>query len=595
LAGDLPAHETVSAAFEAQAARTPDAVAIGDASGPVTYRELDVRANQLAHGLRQRGVRPGARVGLLLDRPVDAITAMLAVLKAGGAYVPLDHAAPPARQDSVVSLADTALILTDTARSTAVAGAPVASAREVAADQPVTRLPQLAGPSDPAYVIFTSGSTGLPKGVVVEHRNLLYTTWARRAYHGEPAGRFLTLFPLWFDGSVVPIYYALLTGGTVWCPEPDPVRVAELVDRHAVERFSSVPALYAQLLAATEPAKLSSLRTVCLAGERLPIELAQAHHRALPGTTLQNDYGPTEITVFCTAYQLDGPPDLEIPIGRPLPGARCLVLDERGRLLPVGAAGELYVGGPGVARGYLGQPELTERRFVADRVTGSGRLYRTGDLARWNHRGQLEYLGRIDRQVKIRGFRVEPGEVEAAITSHPDVAEAAVVPVTGITTRLAGYPAPKPGVNLDAGKLREFLQERLPDYLVPSHLVTVPSLPRTRNGKVDVTALPAPEADTGAPAVPPRTELERVLAEIVAGVLDRPEVGIHDGFFDLGGDSMLAITVVIRARARGIDLDVQRLFQNPTVAQMAAASAVTGTGTAVPTQGGTPATTQTSQ
>jgi natural product biosynthesis luciferase-like monooxygenase protein/amino acid adenylation domain-containing protein len=575
----LPDYETVSAAFEAQADRTPDAVALGDVSDPVTYRELDVRANRLAHGLRQRGVRPGVLVGLSLDRPVDAITAMLAVLKAGGGYVPLDRAAPPARQESVVSLADPELILADTAQPAVVGGVQVVSAREAAAGQPATRPPQLAGPSDPAYVIFTSGSTGRPKGVVVEHRNLLYTAWARYAYHGEPAGRFLTLFPLWFDGSVLPIWYALLTGGTVWCPEPDPAQVADLVHRHAVERFSSVPALYAQLLAGTEPAKLRSLRTVCLAGERLPVELARAHYRALPGTVLQNDYGPTEITVFCTAHQLDGPPEAEVPIGRPLAGARCLVLDGHGQLLPVGAVGELYVGGPGVARGYLGQPELTGQRFVADPVTGSGRLYRTGDLVRWNHQGLLEYLGRVDRQVKVRGFRVEPGEVEAAITAHPDVAEAAVVPVTGRTTQLAGYLAARPGVSLNPGGLREFLQERLPDYLVPSHLVTLPSLPRTRNGKVNLAALPAPETTTDVPATPPRTDLERTLAEIVAEVLDRPEVGIHDGFFDLGGDSMLAITVVIRARARGVDLDVRRLFQNPTVAQMAAASTVAGTGT----------------
>ncbi|HEX6075088.1 MAG TPA: MupA/Atu3671 family FMN-dependent luciferase-like monooxygenase [Micromonosporaceae bacterium] len=572
--GGLPGYETVSAAFEAQVTRTPDTVAVGDALDPVTYRELEVRANRLAHGLRQHGVRPGTQVGLLLDRPVDAITAMLAVLKAGGTYVPLDLAAPPGRQESVVSLADPVLILADAARPTGLAGVPVLAPRQVAADQPTTPPPPLAGPADPAYVIFTSGSTGRPKGVVVEHRNLLYTTWARYAYHGEPAGRCLTLFPLWFDGSVVWLYYALLTGGTIWCPEPDPERLAELVHRNAVERFSSVPALYAQLLAATEPAKLNSLRTVCLAGERLPTELARAHFQALPETTLQNDYGPTEITVFCTAYQLDGPPDAEVPIGQPLAEARCLVLDERGQLLPVGAPGELYVGGPGVARGYLGQPELTDQRFLPDRVTGSGRLYRTGDLTRWNHQGLLEYLGRIDRQVKIRGFRVEPGEVEAAITSHPDVAEAAVVPVAGRTTRLAGYLAPRPGADPDLGKLREFLQERLPDYLVPSHLVAVPSLPRTRNGKVNLTALPAPEDTTEVPAVPPRTELERTLAGIVAEVLDRPDVGIHDGFFDLGGDSILAITVVIRARSHGIDLDVQRLFQNPTIAQMAAASTV---------------------
>jgi len=572
--GGPPPHTTVTAAFEAQVARTPDAVALGDPQRPVTFRELDTRANRLAHALRQRGVRPGVRVCLLFDRPTDAITAMVAVLKAGGAYVPLDPAAPRARHESLVSQAQPLLVVTTgTVAPTALAGVPVLNGDDLMADQPQTAPEPLAGPADPAYVIFTSGSTGRPKGVVVTQGSLLYTAWARYAYHGEPAGRCVTLYPLHFDGSVVWIYYVLLTGGTLWCPEPDPRQVADLIGAERVIRFGAVPALYAQLLAAADPVTLESLRTACIGGERMPPELTRAHFQTLPTVELHNDYGPTEATVFCTAYQVEAPPDGEVPIGRPLPEAWCLVLDGHGRLLPVGASGELHVGGPGVAQGYLGQPELTDERFVPDRVTGSGRLYRTGDLARWNRDGLLEYLGRMDRQLKIRGFRVEPGEVEAVIASHPAVAEAVVVPVTGRSARLAGYLAPKPGAHPDVANVRAFLQERLPDHLVPAHLVTLPTLPRTRNGKLDIAALPAPDTAAETTGTPPRTDLERTLADVLTDVLGRSDIGVHDGFFDLGGDSILAITLVTRLRERGIDLDVRTLFQHPTVAGMAAVAA----------------------
>jgi natural product biosynthesis luciferase-like monooxygenase protein/amino acid adenylation domain-containing protein/non-ribosomal peptide synthase protein (TIGR01720 family) len=574
----------VHAAFEDQAARTPDAVAVGDEDSPLTYRELDAAANRIAHGLRDRGVRPGSLVALLIERPVEAIPAMLGVLKAGGGYVPIDPRAPRARQEDLVEQAGAVVVLAG--GDLRLGSRLVLSPAEIADGRPADPLPGAATPGDPAYVIFTSGSTGQPKGVVVEHRQLLYCTRARREYYGSPAGVCLSLYPLTFDVSVGWIWFALLTGGTVWCAPPElvaePRALAELIHRQEVAWLGGVPALYAQLLAAADHDQLRSLRIATVAGEACPPELVRAHAEALPHVQLHNEYGPTEATIFCTAHRLDPPRPGRVPIGRPLPGGRAYVLDALGQPLPVGASGELYIGGPGVARGYLGAARLTGERFLPDPFGDrADRLYRTGDRARWNSEGVLEFHGRIDRQVKIRGFRVEPAETEAVLTAHPTVAEAAVIPVAGPrTTRLVGYVAP---ATVDVDQLRAFAQERLPDYLVPAHLVALPALPRTRHGKVDVRALPAAQPPADVAPVAPRTDIERALADVIAEILGRPAVGIHDDFFGLGGDSILAMSVVTRARARSIELTVRQLFQNPTVARLAT---VAGTRLAAPAEQG---------
>ena len=557
--------DNVATAFEAH---PPAALAIGD---NLTYAELEARANRIAHGLRSSGVGPGSRVVLLLDRPDEAITAMMGVLKAGGAYVPLDPRVPKRRLEALVRQAEPTVVLSDV--DTVVAG------------HPATRLEPVAAGADPAYVIFTSGSTGQPKGVVVAHSQLLYSTQARIAYYEGPSGRCVAPYPLNFDASVGWIYYALLTGGTLWMPTAiDPQAIAALVQRVSADRFSAVPALYGQVLEAASPDQLSSLRTVSVIGERCPPEVARRHLTTLPGVAFHNEYGPTEATVWCTSHPVTAPVSGEVPIGRPIPGALALVLDQHRHLLPPGAPGELYVGGPGVALGYLNQPELTAQRFVDDPATGSERLYRTGDLVRWNNRSELEFLGRIDRQVKVRGFRVEPAEVEAAIASHPHVVEATVTAdVTPATTRLIGYAVARPGAVLDPEAVKAFLRERLPDYLMPAEVIPLDRMPRTPNGKIDVAALPKPllAKETGFTAA--RTEVEQRLAAIVGEVLGGAAVGVHDDFFASGGDSLLAITVVTRARTAGIEVDVRQLFQNPTVAGLAAAA---GTATAVPAEQG---------
>ncbi|HEV2784623.1 MAG TPA: MupA/Atu3671 family FMN-dependent luciferase-like monooxygenase [Actinophytocola sp.] len=569
----------VHAAFEAQVARTPDAIAIGDERRPLTYRELDIAANRIAHGLRDRGVRPGRVVALLLEQPTAAIPAMLGVLKAGGAYVPVDPHAPRARRDTILAAADPVVII---GADREPAGHTLA---DLAAGQPDDPPPALATASDPAYIIFTSGSTGTPKGVVVEHRHLLFSTLSRRAHYGEP-GRCLSLQALTFDGSLALIYFALLFGGTIWRPErevtAEPHRVAELIARHRLTRVAAAPAYYGQLLAAVAPGQLDSLRSATVGGDTCPPELVLAHRAAVPRVELHNEYGPTEVTIWSTVHRVDHPPNGPVPIGRSIPGVRNYVLDPHGRPLPVGATGELYVGGPAVARGYLGAPDLTRERFLPDpfSTVPNGRMYRTGDRARWNRAGVLEFLGRIDRQVKIRGFRVEPAETEAVLAAHPAVAEAAVIPVRSATTRLVGYVAPS---DVDVEELRAFAEARLPDYLVPAQLVAIPELPRTRHGKVDVRALPEPEPPAAAAPVAPRTDAERALAAVIAEVLRIPEVGVHDDFFALGGDSILAMSVVTRARARSIELTVRQLFQNPTVARLAT---VAGTRLVAPAEQG---------
>ncbi|HET8640579.1 MAG TPA: amino acid adenylation domain-containing protein, partial [Pseudonocardiaceae bacterium] len=566
-----PASATVVAAFEAQAARTPRAPAAADTGQAVTFGELDERANAIAHGLRDIGVGPGERVAVLVGRPVEAITAMLGVLKAGGAYVPVDANAPPARRRALIEQAG-ARTVTDWAA--------------LAAGRTATRPEPLAGPADPAYVIFTSGSTGRPKGVVVEHGQLLWSTRARRAHYGPP-GACLNLYALTFDGSVAWIWFALLAGGTVWCPPPglvaEPSHLAEFVATHRLARIATVPALYGQLLAAAAPGQLRSLRSVTVGGEACPPELVRAHSSALPGVELHNEYGPTEATVWSTVWSStphDQPPfEATVPIGRPIPGGRSYVLDAHGALLPAGAAGELYVGGPAVARGYLDDPEQTRQRFRPDPFGRNGeRVYRTGDRARWNRHGQLEFLGRTDRQLKVRGFRVEPAEIEAVLAAHPAVAEAVVIGATvdGSPDRLAGYVVPAAGATVDPDELTGFARSRLPGHLVPARLVTLSELPRTRHGKLDVRALPAAEPPPALAPVAPRTELERTLAAVVADTLRRDSVGVHDDFFELGGDSILAMSVVNRARQRGVELAVRQLFEHPTVARLAAVARTAG-------------------
>ncbi|MET0403433.1 MAG: amino acid adenylation domain-containing protein, partial [Cystobacter sp.] len=453
-------------------------------------------------------------------------------------------------------------------------------ALEDAASEPSTLPKSRPEPHHAAYVLFTSGSTGTPKGVVVEHRQLVHATRARAQVYGVP-GVCVSLSPFTFDASLAGLFWSLLYGGTLRFPEAgvmdDPRALAASLARHGVTHLIGVPALHAQILAAAPAGGLSSLRAVSVGGEACSRELVRAHHEALPRTPLFNEYGPTEATIWSTVHRVDPSALGSVPIGRAIPGARVYVLDTGLQPVPVGVPGELFVGGGGVARGYLGRPEATSERFLADPFVSSpgARLYRTGDLVRWRQDGTLEFLGRQDGQVKVRGFRIETGEVEAALAAYPGLREVAVVAREDGRggRRLVGYVVPQQSPAPEAEALRGFLRERLPEYMVPAAFVACESLPRTRTGKLDARALPAPElqaATRSTTYVAPRNELEERLVALWREVLGVERVGVDDNFFELGGDSILSIQIVTRAGRAGIELSPRQVFQNPTVARLAA-------------------------
>jgi len=605
----------------AQARRTPDAVAVAQGRREVTYRELDEGAARLARTLRDRGVGPEVTVAIHLRKSPEAILAMLAVLQAGGAYLPLDPAYPEERLAWLRSDARAALTLVDgdgqDGAELSVAEAPSPPAPLPSPFRPPpgegrdskenaqreTFLPKFSplpgigragdgrgaggeGPGEPlaaasdtaAYVLYTSGSTGRPKGVVVTRANLLASTLARLEGYAPPVSAFLILPSLAFDSSVAGIFWTLCQGGTLVLPEDgeaaDPVRLAQLVEERRVSHWLSIPSLYALLLDAGGSTQLRSPIAVVVAGEPCPAGLAERHAAALPGVPLLNEYGPTEGTVWATAGGLAA--GERVTIGRPIASARVLLFDRALRPAPVGVPGEIFLGGAGLARGYLGRPDRTAERFVPDPFGPfpGARLYRTGDRARWLPDGRLELLGRLDDQVKVRGFRIEPGEIEAALERCPGVIRAAVAlrELEAGGRRLVGCVVC--GGDLDLAALRGRLADQLPAYMVPAELIVLPGLPLSPNGKVDRPALKRllaglPAASRG--ATPPADALERRLATIWEELLGVSGVGREDAFFDLGGHSLLAVQLVARIeRELGRRLPLAALFRGATLASLAA-------------------------
>ncbi|MGM1060724.1 amino acid adenylation domain-containing protein [Saccharothrix sp. Mg75] len=530
---------TLPALVAAQAQRTPDAAAVVSAEGEVSYRELDERANRLAHLLIAKGARRERVVAVQLPRSVDNVVARLAVLKSGAAYLPVDPAYPADRIAFMVSDADPLLVL----------DGPVD-----AADQPATDPGVDIRPDDPAYVIYTSGSTGRPKGVVVTHRGLpAFAAAEVEHFEVRPGDRVLQFSSPSFDASVLELCMALPAGAALVVPPPGPLLGDQLAD--VVEEFGVTHALIPPVALATVPVRpLPTFRTVIVGGDASSAELVA---RWAPGRRMINAYGPTESTVV-TSWSEPLVPGGTPPIGRPVPGTEVRVLDDE---LRPAAQGELYVTGLGLARGYLGRPGLTAQRFVADPFGAPGaRMYRTGDVVRTRDDGQLEFVGRVDHQVKIRGFRVEPGEVEALLLEHPDVDQALVV-ARDEPKRLVAYV-----VGRGTDGLRGHLAATLPDYLVPSAFVALDAFPLSPNGKLDRSALPAPVVgETPEGFVEPRTAAERRVAEVWSDVLGAPLVGALDDFFALGGDSILAV----RALGRLGGLPVRAMFDHRTVAALA--------------------------
>jgi amino acid adenylation domain-containing protein len=578
---EYPAGRSVPELFAAQAHASPDEPAIVVADGEtLTYAELDVAANRLAHRLVAAGVGAESRVGVLLGRSPHAVVAMLAVLKAGGVYVPLHDSYPDERICWMLDDTGAVALLTDRTMhaKTQAVDIPVIMADAPGRAGQRTDAPEVAvHPEQLAYVMYTSGSTGMPKGVAVTHRDIVSLVWDRR-FRTDAHRVVLFNAPHAFDAATYEIWVPLLGGGklVVAPSEVNPWLLSKLVAEYGLTAIWITSALFS-LFAEEAPECFAGAREVWTGGEAASLTAMERVLTNCPDTTLVNAYGPTETTTFATSQRMTLAHVREdnAPIGQPLDNMRTHVLDECLRPVPTGVPGELYLAGDGLARGYFGRPGLTAERFVADPFGAGGRLYRTGDLVRWNGVGELEFCGRVDTQVKIRGFRIEPGEIETALYSYPGVSDAVVVVhKAGDTRSLIAYLAAPAEVT--EAELRTFLDDRLPSYMVPSRFIVMDSLPINTNGKIDRRALPDPDAvqladsDSEAGYVAPRTGTERVLAEIWSEVLSAPRVGMTDSFFTLGGDSILTMKVVSRARARGLALTAKDVFASPTIADLAA-------------------------
>ncbi|HEX2079055.1 MAG TPA: amino acid adenylation domain-containing protein, partial [Longimicrobium sp.] len=578
---DYAADRCIHHLIEAQAARTPDAPAVVFGGETVTYRELDERANRLAHRLGRLGAGPEVRVGISLERSAEMVVAILAVLKSGAAYVPLDPAYPAERVAFMLEDSHASVLVTQARLLDRFAGA---GTRTVCVDEDAAaivaqpaRAPRVrVDARNAAYVIYTSGSTGRPKGVVVPHAAVsAFFTGMDERVGGTVPGTWLAVTRISFDIHVLELLWTLACGFRVVVqPEAehaaDGETLARQIRRHAVTHLQCTPSLAAMLVAESGVEALSGLERLLLGGEALPADLAAQVATVLHGR-LVNLYGPTETTVWSATHAVEAGQGI-VPIGRPIANTRVYVLDAALRPQPAGVPGELFIGGAGVTRGYLRRPALTAERFIPDAFSGAGgaRLYRTGDRARWLHDGTLEYLGRLDEQVKVRGFRIEPGEIETVLRRCEGVRECAVVVREHAPgdRRLVAYVAG----GADAEALRAALRRTLPDYMVPSAFVALDALPLTPNGKLDRRALPAPvmEADEDA-YVAPATPTEELLAGLFADVLGVESVGARDDFFALGGHSLLATRVVSRIRAAfGADLPLRVFFRDPTAAALAA-------------------------
>ncbi|GAA4632968.1 hypothetical protein GCM10023196_068620 [Actinoallomurus vinaceus] len=572
---------TLADLFEAQVARTPDAVALVYEGAGLTYAEFDARANRLAHYLGECGIGPESRVALALPRSFDLLVAMYAVVKAGAAYVPIDSDHPVDRLAYVLADTDPVLVLTTAGVADRLPGdAPVLilddpEVREELARFPGTAPARAVSPGNAAYVIYTSGSTGRPKGVVVPHAGIVNRLlWMQDEYGLESGDRVVQKTPATFDVSVWEFFWPLQTGATLVIARPDghrdPRYLAALIREEKVTTAHFVPSMLAAFLTEPEATDCTGLRRVLCSGEALSPELAARFHQVLPDAELHNLYGPTEASVDVTAWQCT-PEAASVPIGRPIWNTRAYVLDSALRPVPPGVPGELYLAGVQLARGYHDRPGLTAERFVADPYA-PGRMYRTGDLARWNTHGELQYLGRLDHQVKIRGIRIELGEIETVLAGHEDVDHRAVVarPYGADGARLVGYVVAQVDDHARlAVHLRALAARHLPDAMVPAAIVVLAELPLTTSGKLDRRALPEPEFAASSSRAP-RTPTEEILCGLFVELLGVDGVGPDDGFFALGGDSLLAIRMVSRIRAvLDVELGVRTLFDAPTVAALA--------------------------
>ncbi|WP_448622331.1 amino acid adenylation domain-containing protein [Dickeya fangzhongdai] len=598
-AASYPAQEPVHRVFEQQVLRTPQAVAVIEGEEQISYCSLNQRANRLAQTLIARGVRPGDAVALLLPRSGALLAATLAILKAGAAYVPLDPLAPPERLTWIIEDCSARFLISDAHQEPAAAinlpvidvNSPEAAQASDGAvsDDAVSddKVEVRVSASAPAYIIYTSGSTGVPKGVVVPHYAINRLVINSSVGVFAPGDRMALAANTAFDASTLEIWAPLLNGGSCVVIDQDtlltPARLVRTLQHQRVNQMWLTVGLFNQLYNELTPV-LAQFTSLFIGGDALDPNIIAQVLRTVPSAKLVNGYGPTETTTFATTYPIHDVAThaAGIPIGRPIGNTQLYVLDKHRHPVPLGAIGELYIGGDGVALGYLNRDDLTAERFVTNPFVADSpaRLYRTGDLVRYQDDGNLIFVGRNDQQVKLRGFRIELGEIEARLTEHPQVDNALVLAVdNGSGKRLAAYvvgadlqasaPAFAEEISLEE-MLRDYLSERLPDYMVPARIVVLAQFPLTANGKVDRKALPAVEFSDASTYRAPRNAREAVLCELYAELLQQPQVGIDDDFFALGGHSILATGLIGRIRARlGIELPVRVLFENPTVASLA--------------------------
>jgi amino acid adenylation domain-containing protein len=568
--------------FEAQVERTPDAIALIFEHQELTYQQLDFRANQLANYLQTLGVKPDVLVGICVERSLEMVVGLLGILKAGGAYVPLDPHYPVERIEYMLENGQIELLLT---QQSLIKSLPIHAQRMVCLDTDWERIEAVAAshsrvaivtPDRIAYVIYTSGSTGKPKGVAINHRGVVNFLTSMQQQPGiAPTDTLLSVTTLSFDIAVLEIFLPISFGARMVLVSRDTSmdgrKLAAAIEQLGITMMQATPATWKLLL--NDGWKGHPQLKILSGGESISSDLAA--ELLARSASVWNLYGPTEATIWSTIYRITGQ-EHSIPIGKPIANTQVYILDAQMQPCPIGVPGELYIGGDGLAKGYLNQPDLTQAKFIPNPfgLDKSARLYKTGDLARYLSDGNIEFLGRIDNQVKIRGFRIELGEIESILSSHPQVKQAVAIAIDDSARGdkyLAAYVVEQDFTNLTNRDLREFLQAKLPDYLIPSTFVMLDTLPLTPNGKVDRRALPAPNGgrDGDREYVAPQTEDEQIIANIFANILGIENVGIHDNFFELGGHSLLATQLISRLRQIfEVEISLRTVFESSSVAQL---------------------------
>ncbi|KAF7767618.1 hypothetical protein PCIT_a3671 [Pseudoalteromonas citrea] len=571
-----PIHEVISA----QSAKTPDAIAVRFADTLLSYAQLETKTNQLAHYLMSQGVQAEDKVGVVFERSLEMVISLLGVIKAGAAYVPIDPNLPIDRVEYIAQSSGLALLLCDDSIQQ------LASLKEVAsvcyfADIPLSTYADKATnipiePTQLAYAIYTSGSTGKPKGVGNTHEAIYNRiAWQQSAYSLTEADVVLQKTPFGFDVSVWEFFWPLMYGAQLVVAPPnahkDSTQLLDIINENNITTLHFVPSMLQAFIGHEDVNSATSIKHILCSGEALPSEVQATALEKLPNASVYNLYGPTEAAVDVSHFTCHGNASLPVPIGEPIAGIQLYVLDHSLNLSPHRVAGELYIGGIGLARGYVNRPDLTAERFIANPFANDGsRLYRTGDLVCWNANGQLEYLGRTDHQVKIRGFRIELGEIEASLYGMSAVREAVVIADQGPSgQRLVAYVSGHNNADVDSKELQQALGERLPDYMVPSVIIVLDTLPLNSNGKVDRKALPEPVAQVQTSYQAPQGLREELLGQTWQRVLGHTQISRDDNFFALGGDSILSLQIVAAMRQHGYALSAKQLFDAPTIAQLA--------------------------